>query len=297
MTLTRESILRLMQQNSYRPLTYEELRDELKVEDDIAFARLVGRMDKEGDIVITRKNRYGLPEMMNLVRGALQVNPRGYAFLIPDEPGQDDVYIYGRDLNGAMHNDRVMVRISQRSNGNGQKPEGEVIRAIKRANTEVVGTYKRGKVAQVVPDDPRLIYPINVRPTKRIKLRDGDKVLAHITAWPDKNKYPEGKIVEVLGARGDPGVDIRCIIKKYGLKEAFPPDVLNEAITISQAVTPEDLEGRRDLRDIMMVTIDGDDAKDLDDAVSLVRTETGYRLGVHIADVSHYVKEESALNK
>ncbi|MGE5398651.1 MAG: ribonuclease R, partial [Chitinophagales bacterium] len=130
-----------------------------------------------------------------------------------------------------------------------------------------------------------------------IKLRDGDKVLAHITAWPDKNKYPEGKIVEVLGARGDPGVDIRCIIKKYGLKEFFPKDVIDEAQAISQAVKPEDLEGRRDLRDALMVTIDGDDAKDLDDAVSLVRTETGYRLGVHIADVSHYVKEESALNK
>lgn len=298
MALKRETILKYMSQASYRPMSYQELREALKVEDDVAFARLLGRMEKDGDIVVTRKNKYGLPEMMNLVRGAIQVTSKGYAFLIPDDPNHPDVFIYGRDLNGAMHNDRVMVRINHRPGAPGQKPEGEVIRAIKRANHEVVGTYKKGRsLPQVIPDDPRLLYPIYTKPNPRLKVKEGQKVLVRITAWPDKDRYPEGKIIEVLGSKGEPGVDVRCIVKKYGLREEFPREVLREAEAIPDQVREEDLDGRRDLRGLSLVTIDGDDAKDLDDAVWAERTRNGYRLGVHIADVSHYVKEDSPLDK
>lgn len=298
MILTRENVLNYMKQASYRPLNYQELVSALKVEDEAEFAQLLGRMEKDGDIVVTRKHKYGVPEMMNLVRGALQVNAKGFAFLLPDDPNQPDVFIYGRDLNGAMHRDRVMVRINQGRNLPGQKPEGEVIRAINRANQEVVGTFKKGKaISQVIPDDPRLLYPINTRKSKKVNVTEGQKVLVKITAWPDRDKFAEGRIVEVLGNKGEPGVDIMCIVKKYGLSESFPKKVEKEAQAIPSVVLPEDIEGRRDLREWAMVTIDGDDAKDLDDAVSITRLENGYRLGVHIADVSHYVREGSALDQ
>ena len=287
-----------MKQDSYRPLHYQELLTALEVEDETEFASLLGRMEKDGDIVVTRKHKYGVPEKMNLVRGALQVNAKGFAFLLPDDPNQPDVFIYERDLNGAMHRDRVMVRINQGRNQLGQKPEGEVIRAINRANQEVVGTYKKGKaISQVIPDDPRLLYPINTRTSAKAKVKEGQKVLVKITAWPDRNKSAEGKIVEVLGNKGEPGVDIKCIVKKYGLSESFPKKVEKEVQAIPSMVLPEEIEGRRDLRDWAMVTIDGDDAKDLDDAVTITRLENGYRLGVHIADVSHYVREGTHLDQ
>lgn len=295
---TRENILKYMKQDSYRPLTYQELISALEVEDDADFAAVLGGMEKEGDIVVTRKHKYGVPEMMNLMRGALQVNSKGFAFLIPDDPNQPDVFIYGRDLNGAMHRDRVMVRINQRRHDPGQKPEGEVIRVINRSNQEVVGTYKKGKaISQVIPDDTRLLYPINTRTGPKNKVREGQKVLVKITSWPERDKSAEGKIVEVLGTKGEPGVDIKCIVKKYGLSESFPNKVEKAAQSCPSMVRPEEIEGRRDLRELAMVTIDGDDAKDLDDAVTIARLEKGYRLGVHIADVSHYVREGTVLDK
>lgn len=298
MILDRESILNYMKQDSYRPHNYQELLTAMEVEDEAEFASLLGHMEKDGDIVVTRKHKYGLPEKMNLVRGALQVNAKGFAFLLPDDPNQPDVFIYGRDLNGAMHRDRVMVRINQGRHQPGQKPEGEVIRAINRANQEVVGTFKKGKaISQVIPDDPRLLYPINTRTSAKAKVKEGQKVLVKITAWPERDKSAEGKIVEVLGNKGEPGVDIKCIIKKYGLSESFPKKVEKEVQAIPSTVLPEEIEGRRDLRDLAMVTIDGADAKDLDDAVTIARLENGYRLGVHIADVSHYVREGTHLDQ
>lgn len=298
MVLTRESILNYMKQDSYRPLTYQELLSALEVEDEAEFAALLGRMEKDGDIVVTRKHKYGVPEMMNLVRGSLQVNAKGFAFLLPDDPSQPEVFIYERDLNGAMHRDRVMVRINQRRNHAGQRPEGEVIRAIKRANHEVVGTYrKRKNISQVIPDDPRLLYPINARKSSKVKVAEGQKVVVKITSWPERDKLAEGRITEVLGSKGDPRVDIRCVVKKYGLAEDFPKKVEKEAMAMPSSVQAHEITGRRDLRDLKMVTIDGDDAKDLDDAVSITRLESGYRLGVHIADVSHYVREGTAIDK
>lgn len=297
MILNRESILNYMKQGSYRPLNYQELLSALEAEDEAEFAALLGRMEKDGDIVVTRKHKYGVPEMMNLVRGSLQVNAKGFAFLLPDDPNQPEVFIYERDLNGAMHRDRVMARINQRHHS-GLRPEGEVIRAIKRANHEVVGTYrKRKNISQVIPDDPRLLYPINARRSTKVKVDEGQKVVVRITSWPERDRLAEGRITEVLGSKGDPRVDIRCVVKKYGLAEDFPKKVEKEALAMPSTVQAHEIAGRRDLRDLKMVTIDGDDAKDLDDAVSITRLENGYRLGVHIADVSHYVREGTAIDK
>lgn len=295
--IRREDLISYMEQKTYKPLGFQELKEVLGVEDEVQFAKLLGRMEKEGDVVLTRKKKYGLPRMMNLVKGVISISPRGFGILTPEDAGESEVFIFGRDLNGAMHHDKVLVRINRRANGD-QRPEGEVIRALKRAHQQVVGTYKKLKpLPQVIPDDPRLLYPIYVRPRSKTGINHGDKVLVQITVWPDKDRYPEGKIVEVLGAKGDPGVDIACIIKKYQLRDDFPPEVLREAHRVAVPVSAAQLKGRQDLRALNMVTIDGEDARDLDDAVSIEKVPGGYLLGVHIADVSHYVAEDGALDK
>ena len=294
-----EEILAYMRQESYRPLAYAELMAVLDLDekDQAQFAIIMGRLQKEGEILKTRKDKYGLPEKMNTYRGIIKLSQRGYGILLPDEPDMEDIFVYGRNLNGAMHEDRVLVRIHQRG-GLNQRPEGEVIRAITRANQELVGTFeKRKNMAQVIPDDSRQIYPIYVKPDSKSKVRNGDKVLVRITSWPDKDRYPEGKIVEVFGRKGLPGVDLQIVIKKFGLREKFPTAVIEEARQTAQSVPDAEMSRRRDLRGLRMVTIDGEDAKDLDDAVSVQRIENGYRLGVHIADVSYYVKENSKLDK
>ena len=194
-----EEILAYMRQESYRPLAYAELMAVLDLDekDQAQFAKIMGRLQKEGEILKTRKDKYGLPEKMNTYRGIIKLSQRGYGILLPDEPDMEDIFVYGRNLNGAMHEDRVLVRIHQRG-GLNQRPEGEVIRAITRANQELVGTFeKRKNMAQVIPDDSRQIYPIYVKPDSKSKVRNGDKVLVRITSWPDKDRYPEGKIVEV----------------------------------------------------------------------------------------------------
>lgn len=297
--VTKEDILTHMRQESYRPLSYNELRDlwEIGPDDEVRFMKVLGKLEKEGEVIKTRKNKFGLPQMMNTIRGVIRLNQRGYGILLPDEPGQPEIFVYGKNLNGAMHEDKVMVRIMERAVDN-QRPEGEVIRVITRAHKELVGTFERGKkMVQVIPDDSRQLYTIFVRPPKKLKVKNGDKVLVNITSWPDKNKGPEGQIIEVLGSKGEPGLDVQVVIKKHGLREVFPAGVLEEAKQVAVPADEKELARRRDLRQVRMVTIDGEDAKDLDDAVSIERINKGYRLGVHIADVSHYVKEDSRLDK
>ncbi|QGU00348.1 3'-to-5' exoribonuclease RNase R [Candidatus Syntrophocurvum alkaliphilum] len=290
-----------MRDASYRPLAYNELMEVLKVhsyEDEMKFSKLIGKLEKEGEIVRTRKEKFGLPEMMNLVKGVIKLSQRGYGIVDADDPThQPSVFVYGKNLNGAMHLDKVMVRIHQKATAD-QRPEGEVIRVITRANTQLVGTFEKGKHAvQVIPDDSRQIYPIYVKPSKKLNVKNGDKVLVNITEWPDKYKFPAGKIVEVFGRKGTPGLDVQVIIKKHNLAEDFPPGVIEEAKKVAKPITDEEITNRTDLRDIKMVTIDGEDAKDLDDAVSIAKTDKGYRLGVHIADVSYYVRQGSKLDK
>ena len=297
--LNSETIIEYMRRESYRPMSYNDLREALQLtdEEEAHFSELIGKLEKEGEILRTRRDKYGLPEMMNIYRGIIKLSQRGYGILVPDQIGVQEIFVYGRNLNGAMHGDRVLVRIQERASDE-QRPEGEVIRAITRANQELVGTYEKGKHAmQVIPDDPRQIYPINVKPSSKLKLKNGDKVLVKINSFPDKNKYPEGSIIEVFGRQGQPGVELRIIIKKYGLREQFPMAVIEEARAVALPVSEEEILKRHDLRGLRMVTIDGEDAKDLDDAVSVEKIAGGYRLGVHIADVSHYVREDSKLDK
>lgn len=233
-----------------------------------------------------------------LLVGVIQGHLKGYAFFIPDTPGEADVFIPREKLHGAMHNDHVIVRL-QKGALDGRRREGEVVRILKRQNLRVVGTYRKERRRGVLLPDDRRLPQITITGGKH-RARTGDKILVNITRWPDKlHPVPEGRIAEVIGSEGEPGVDITSIQKKFGFPSTFSSRVLKEAIRLDEKHILEALENekRLDLRLLPTVTIDDEDAKDLDDAVSLERKEDGYRLGVHIADVSYYVKEGSALDR
>ena len=263
-----------------------------------AFKKALKSMEKEGLIVKTKKDRYALPERLGLITGTLQAHQKGYGFLIPDKEGEKDVFIPSNSINGALNGDKVLVQIT-REDKNGKKREGEVEKIITRANKRLVGTYEDSRnFGFVVAEDTRISQDIFISKKDKNGAHDGDVVVVEITKWPEKRRSPEGIIVEVLGKKGDKGLDILTIIKKYGLPEEFPAKVLNFADNIPDNIDEKEYKRRTDLRDLRMVTIDGEDAKDLDDAVSIERLDNGnYKLGVHIADVSHYVREKNPLDK
>lgn len=293
----KSRIIEFIEEKAYKPLTAAELCEAFALSDKekAEFSRLLAAMEARGEIVRTRWDRYGSPKRMNLVVGHLQGNPRGFAFLIPDEGG-DDVYVSTAGTNGAMHNDRVIVRLL--GEGKGAKAEGEVIRILQRHNTTVVGVFEKGKRHSfVVPDESRLNWDILVNPEDYSGAVNQEVVVVEITSWPKGRKGPEGRIIQRLGRKDAPGVDILSIIYQHGLPMEFPKDAQKEAEACPQYLRPQDIAGRQDYRALDIITIDGPSARDLDDAINVTRTEAGYRLGVHIADVSYYVAPGSALDK
>jgi len=296
--MTKEELLEYMHLKSYKPLSVEELIQELEITDIDSFRQMLRELEERGQIIQNRKGKYGLPQKMNLIVGRIQGNAKGFAFLIPDDPHEQDVYIKKEDLAGAMHNDRVIVRPYKHLEDR-RKREGEVIRILTRANERVVGTFESSRYfGFVVPDEKRLYQDIFIPHNEAGGAQDGDKVVVEITRWPEPRRNPEGRVIEVLGHKSDPGTDILSIVRKYQLPEAFPEEVMRAAEQIPLTIREEEYRSRRDLRSLPMVTIDGEDAKDLDDAVSLEILPNGnYYLGVHIADVGYYVKEGSVLDK
>ncbi|SFI62238.1 ribonuclease R [Thermoflavimicrobium dichotomicum] len=298
---TEQEIRRFMLEQAYKPLTLEELMESfaVKEEEKENFIQLVNELEADGKIVQTRAKRYGVPERFNLVRGTLQGSTKGYGFVIPDSAQMQDVYIQPNDMNGAMDGDLVLARIHTRKRHD-RRPEGEVVRILKRGRESVVGTFiaLNQYFGFVIPDDPRLTADIFIPAEHRMGAQNKQKVVVKLLHYPTGRYSAEGEIIEILGNKDDPGVDIVSIIRKHGLPEEFPEDVLREAEAIPETISEEEIQGRRDLRERKMVTIDGEDAKDLDDAVSVERLPNGnIRLGVHIADVSYYVKEGSALDR
>jgi ribonuclease R len=289
-----------MKEEAYKPLTAEELASRLEIDqgDLPRFFEVLREMEREGDIIQTRKRRYGIPEKMDLIVGRLQCHQKGFGFVIPRDEMYEDIYIPADGINEAMHNDRVIAKIV-RGKSEGHRTEGEIIRILERANKKVVGTFEKSRYfGFVVPDDSRILYDIYIPQEESMGAREGDKVVAEITLWPERRRNPEGRIVEVLGHKSDTGIDVLSIIRSHDIPEEFPPEVLREAEAVPDRIGEGDLKNRVDLRDMRIVTIDGSDAKDLDDAVSIKKLPNGnYRLGVHIADVSHYVRENSALDK
>lgn len=299
--VTAEELLDFMREKAYKPMTYQELEKHFAIGDADEFKqflKLLNQLEEAGEIVRTRTERYGVPERMNLVRGKLQAHAKGFGFLLPDDKEHPDIYIHANDMNGAMNGDIVLARVNPKS-ASGSRLEGEIVRIVTRAVTQVVGTFQSFEsYGFVIPDDKRITKDIFVPKDGFMGAVTGQKVVAAIVHYPQGRAAAEGKIVEILGHKDDPGVDILSIIRKYQLPEAFPEEVMLESERVPDTIREQDLKGRRDLRDKLIVTIDGEDAKDLDDAVHVERLPNGhYKLGVHIADVSYYVRENSALDR
>lgn len=296
----KDTLLEFMREEAYRPMDIQELVSVFDINPDEyrAFKKTLKTMEKEGLIFRTKKDKFALPERLGLITGKLQAHAKGFGFLIPEIEGEKDVFIPSSFINGAMNGDRILVQIT-REDKNGKKREGEVIQILERANTKIIGVYEDSKnFGFVIAEYTRISQDIFISKKDRNGAKDGDVVVVEITKWPEKRRSPEGVVKEVLGQKGDKGLDILTIIKKYGLPEEFPPKVQAFASGIDEEIPLKEYKRRKDLRDVRMVTIDGEDAKDLDDAVSIERLDNGrYRLGVHIADVSHYVREKNPLDK
>lgn len=296
----KQTLLSFMREEAYRPMDIQELVAvfDISPEEYKSFKKVLKTMEREGLIVRTKKEKFGVPERLGLVSGKLEVHQKGFGFLIPDAEGEKDVFIPSSSMNGAMNGDKVLVQVT-REDINGKKREGEVTEVLERSNKKIIGVYEDSRnFGFVVPEDSRLNQDIFISKKDRNGASEGDLVICEIVKWADKRRSPEGIIKEVLGKKGDRGLDILTIIKKYGLPEEFPDKVLNYAENIEEEIPEKEYERRVDLRNLRMVTIDGEDAKDLDDAVSIERLDGGkFRLGVHIADVTHYVKEKNPLDR
>lgn len=296
--VVKEKLISFMTEQAYKPMNIKELSKvfDIKKGDTKEFANLLAAMEQNGEVVKTRTEHYGIPEKMGLVIGKFQGHQRGFGFVIAEEE-RPDIFIPADNVNGAMNGDKVLAKVLKEEN-KGKKCEGEIARIVERSNKTIIGTYEDSKnFGFVVADDKRIAQDIFIPKAERNGATSGQIVIAEITQWPEQRRNPEGRIVEIIGDKGDVGIDILTIIKKHHLPEEFPPNVESFAENIVEKIPEEEYTRRTDLRDLRMVTIDGEDAKDLDDAVSIEILKNGnYRLGVHIADVSHYVKEKNVLD-
>ncbi len=291
---------------SDRPLSRAAIAQALDVDDEAALRAVLDRLFDQGRVHCNKRNKYALPSQFNLLVGRLDATKSGAGFVVPETSEVDaasplidgDLYVPPDRLGGAVHGDKVVARV-ERSRG---RPAGSIIRVLERAREQVVGTLNtRGRgFGFVAPDAPRLGFDVYVPADGMADAGQGDKVVVAIDRWPsDEDKSPEGHVVERLGPADAPGVDTLAILKDRGLDEAFPPAVQAEAERlVAQDTPPSDDEGRRDLRGLEVFTIDPADARDLDDALSIERLDDHrFRVGVHIADVSHYVRPDTMLDE
>src|SRR6266566_3793597 len=306
----REQILALLASPDYRPLDKRELAKALgrKSGVRIGLNHALRELERSGEIARVRKNRYILPTAADLVTGTLQIHQAGYGFLTTEKSGEPDIFIAAENTGTAMHGDRVVARIDRdepygRTKG---RREGRVIRILERAHDTIVGTLQHSRnFYYVVPDDPRLVHNVYVRPDKDRRSqtaapvpRIGDKVVVRLDSWESRHVNPEGQIIEVLGPASAPGVDLLSIVRSYHLPTEFPKTVTDEANRIAPTIDDGLLRNREDLREKFIITIDPDDARDFDDAIDVEPTgEHGWRLGVHIADVAAYVKPDSTMDR
>ncbi|WP_347723938.1 ribonuclease R [Lysinibacillus capsici] len=292
-------LLDFFSKDDYKPLTVGEIEDEFGFEDAEEFKELVKtlvRMEGQGLVVRSRSNRYGLPERMNLLRGKFIGHAKGFGFVTPDVEGMDDVFIPPHEINGAINGDIVLIRVLKESFGD--RREGTVTKVVERGQTSFVGTFQANRgFGFVVLDDKKLPMDIFIAKGDTLGAVDGHKVVVEVATWPEDLKSATGYITKILGHKNDPGVDILSILYKHDIPPEFPDEVIAAAQRVPDEITEADLVGRRDLRHETIVTIDGADAKDLDDAVTVTKNVDGtYKLGVHIADVSYYVTQGSVID-
>ena len=293
----KQMLVDLMNDRHYRPMKLKELcvllqvekerREELKAALDMLVA--------EGKIGVSSHGKYGKPELFSLT-GVFTSSTRGFGF-VQVEGREQDIFIPPEATNGALHQDTVLVAITSLSNGK-KREEGRILKILNHSVVQVVGTFQKNKnFGFVIPDNKRIQQDIFVELQNSMNARHGDKVIVKLTSYGNGHKNPEGTITEILGSIHDPGTDILAIAKAFEIPMEFPGDVDQQLETIPNEVSENERKGRIDLRSLPTVTIDGEDAKDLDDAITISYADGIYHLGVHIADVSHYVKENSPLDE
>ena len=295
----KEAIVEHIQKENYKPAMPQELYVQLGGKEQQAFFDAIMELEEIGALVITKKGKVASPESQGLIFGTYSSSERGYGFLVPTkEQPFGDLFIPARFHMGAMHGDYVLARVSNVEKG-GQRADGEIVKITKRNTTSLTGTLEKGKNhGFVVPDNKKYSSDIFVGKKDLVGAKDKDKVAVEIVKYPDGRRNAEGKIVCVFGSAKSRGANYASILFDRGVRTEFPTEVLEEARKINQQVSEADIKGRRDLRDEIIFTIDGADAKDFDDAISIEKIANGnFLLGVHIADVSSYVKAGSALDK
>jgi ribonuclease R len=302
----KERILNLLAGKLYFPATLSELLRFLEVPPQRRreLQSALDELERAGQVARIKGDRYVRPPEADLIPGRIRMNRQGKGFLQPDDPTLKEIAIPQPATSTALHEDRVLVRRDVQAKGlrsrEGDENTGKVIRILERRRTRLVGTLQQGrKFFYVIPDDPRMPHDIYVSPPRDVggAARVGDKVVVELQEWESRHTNPEGEIIEVLGAPDAEGVDMLAVLRQYELPLHFPKPVLAQARSFGSEIAPEELAGRTDCRRQMIVTIDPDDAKDFDDAIGLERAGDGqWKLWVHIADVSHYVKPDSPLD-
>ena len=290
-------LLALLEDPAYVPMKLKEIAILLNIPKDQKeeLKEVLDALLAEGKIGISQKGKYGKPELGSIA-GVFSGHPKGFGFVSVEGMDQD-VFIPEDKTGSALHGDTVLIGVESKS-GNGKRAEGHIIKVLEHANGEIIGFYQKNKnFGFVIPDNQKLSKDVFIPQGKDKGAVNGHKVVVRVTDFGGPDKKPEGIITEILGHVNDPGTDILSIVRAYGLAEEFPDAVMKQVAEVPDSIDGKDMQGRLDLRNLQTVTIDGEDAKDLDDAITVSKKGNVYTLGVHIADVTNYVTEHSALDE
>ncbi len=295
--MIKNNILKLLSENA--PMKLEEMTSKLDLNKEDDIFETIASMQNEGIIITTKKGKYTIPEKLGFFSGKFIGNKRGFGFVDLGENYDNDIFIPKDKKNRALNGDLVLVKRLENEQGVKKLNEGEVVEIINRGNKSIIGTYNKSEnYGFVIPIENKINNDIFIPKSGTNNAKNGDRVIAEIKKWPDKSKNPEGTIIEVLGPAGELDTEVKAIIKTLDIKDQFDEQTLNEARSISENILEEDLRNRKDLRNLLTFTIDGADSKDLDDAISIEKLDdNNYKLYVHIADVTAYVKEGKPLDK
>lgn len=292
----KETITQFINDENYVPMRKKDIAAVLGIpkSDMDELSAILSELESEGKIILSSKNRYIAVDSSDVISGRFDATMRGFGFVCRD--GEDDIFIPPDDTKGAMDGDTVLVRKAH-PKSNEKRPEGKIIKIITHAHETLVGTYHNQRnFGFVAVDDTKITDDIFISKSHNANAKDGQKVVVKITKWRDGDKKCEGEIIEILGNAYDSGVDVLCVLRKYGISQEFPQVVIDEARSLIPGITGDEIARREDFRTKTVITIDGTDAKDLDDAVCAERIDGGYELSVHIADVTHYVRENSPID-
>jgi ribonuclease R len=295
--LNKETVRLFFREKTKRPLAFKDIVNgmDLNRKEARALKRILRSMIRDGDLVITRKGLYGPPEDMSLISGYFEPHKDGYGFVVLEKPGERDIFIPPRATMNAMNHDRVLVRVA-----NWQRREGHIVRILERVQTRIVGTFEVTRAGcSVRPKNKFLNFDLSIAQRDKGGAKDGDMVIAEIISYPSERKLPAGKVVKILGKPQDPKSDVEAVIDEFNLQRRFPRNVHKEAVSLSRLKGEQAdrrTRDRKDLRSLQTVTIDGENAKDFDDAVSIDINKQGYKLYVHIADVGFYVAWNSPID-